>query len=144
MNKNQQKMAQYGYTIDAVMTRTDELQDALNPMFLELRAAIDDDKVAAIDAAHYADIREQFATGTAEYKQLLTKFEAVQVPARFIGNHKMLTKAFAEFVAGCQQMTDSLKEDQTIDAAAFKASEQVQDDESEKISKYLNKIQVLA
>lgn len=144
MNKNQQKMAQYGYLINNVMTRTDEMQDALNPLFLELRTAIDADQVSAIADDRYAEIRTKFAEGTAEYTQLLAQFEAVQAPARFIGNHKMLTKAFAGFVAGCADMTASLGDNKQIDLAKFDAAEKVQDEESEKVSKYLNKIQVLA
>jgi hypothetical protein len=143
MNKNQQKMAQYGYTINTVMSRTDELQDELNPLFIQLREAIDANKVADFDKDDYEDIRSKFAAGTAEYAEMLAKFEKAQVPARFIGNHKLLTKAFAGFVAGCQAMTDSLGDDKQIDIDAFNAAEKQQDEESEKVSKFLNKIQVL-
>lgn len=144
MNKNQQKMVQYANTINKVMSRTDELQDELNPLFLELREAIDKDQVAGIADDHYADIRTKFAEGTAEYTKMLAQFETAQVPARFIGNHKLLTKAFGAFVDGCAQMTKSLGADKQIDVPVFNAAEKVQDEESEKVSKFLNKIQVLA
>ncbi|KRM54357.1 hypothetical protein [Lacticaseibacillus sharpeae] len=143
MNKNQQKMAQYGYTINNVMSRTDELQDELNPLFIQLREAIDNNKVDDFKKDDYEDIRSKFAAGTAEYAEMLKKFESAQVPARFIGNHKLLTKAFASFVEGCQQMTDSLGDDKQIDVDSFNAAEKQQDEASEKVSKFLNKIQVL-
>ena len=144
MNKNQQKMVAYGRLIDSVMGRVEEIQDWLSPEFEELRQAIHDDKLAAVADDRYAKIRKDFADGSAEYGELLKKFEGASAPARFIGNHKMLTKAFASFVAGCNAMTTSLGDNKQIDVAAFDAAEKQQDAETEKITKYLTKIQVLA
>lgn len=144
MNKNQQKMVAYGRLIDTVMTRVEEIQDKLNPEFETLRTAIDADKVGEIKADEYAAIQKDFAAGTADYASLRDQLAAATVPARLIGNHKLMVKAFAAFVDGCQAMTDSLGADQTIDVAAFNAAEADQDEQTELITKYLQKIQVLA
>lgn len=144
MNKNQQKMVAYGRLIDKVMGRVEEIQDWLSPEFEELRHAIDDDKVASVDDDRYAKIQKDFADGTAEYADLLKQFEGASAPARFIGNHKLLTKAFAGFVDGCSAMTKSLGDGKQIDVAAFDAAEKQQDEETEKVTKHLTKIQMLA
>ena len=92
---------------------------------------------------HYEEIRKSFAEGTAEYGTLLGKFENADAPARYIGNHKLLTKAFASFVEGCKDMTASLGADKKIDVAAFNAAEKLQDEETGQLTKYLEKIQLI-
>ena len=143
MNKNQQKMVAYGRIIDNVMGQVEQLQDRMSPEFEELRAAIDNDSLADIDAKHYEDIRKDFAAGTADYGTLLKMYQGASAPARLMGNHILLTKAFAGFVDGCQAMTDSLGADKQIDVAAFNASEKKQDAQTELITRYLQKIQTM-
>lgn len=144
MNKNQQKMVAYGRLIDNVMGRVEEIQDRLNPEYEELRNAIDNDKVSDIAVDRYAEIQKDFADGTAEYAALEQQLAAGSAPARLMGNHKLMVKAFTAFVAGCQAMTDSLGADKVVDVAAFNAAEAEQDQQTELITKHLQKIQFLA
>lgn len=144
MSKVQQKMTRYGNLINDVMGQVEQLQDKMSPQFEELRKAIDSDKVADIDDAHYEEIRKSFADGTKQYAILLGKFETADAPARFMGNHRLLTKAFARFVDGCTNMTASLGDNKQIDVPAFNAAEKLQDQESGELTKYLQRIQFIA
>lgn len=143
MNKNQQKMVAYGRVIDNVMGRVEQLQDRMSPEFEELRAAIDNNTLADLDVKHYDDIRKDFAAGTADYGTLLKQYQTASAPARLIGNHILLTKSFAGFVDGCQAMTDSLSDNKQIDVEAFNAAEKKQDEQTELITRYLQKIQTM-
>ena len=115
----------------------------MSPQFQTLRTAIDDDKLADVAADDFADIQSSFANGTAEYRTLAEKLNAASAPARLLGNHKLLVGAFDRFVQGCQEMTDSLQDGGKIDVAKFDAAEQAQDAETDKITKYIQKISLL-
>lgn len=145
MNKAQQKLMHYGNLIAAVVRDMEANQEALNPKFEQLRAAIDADKVADFDAADYTATKEAFAAGTQAYAQQLAQLEAGQAPARLLGNHKLLVAAYTSFVTGCQTMTDSLgAAPADLDVAAFNAAEQAQDDATAKVMKYLQRVSQLA
>lgn len=143
MNKNQLKLMHYGTMINDVITKTESTQEGLNPEFEALRNAIDSDKLADFDKDAYVKTQADFKAGTATYQDLLKQLETAAVPARLIGNHKLLAGSYARFVDACVAMTNSLGDDVTIDTAAFDAAEKIQDEETDKITKYLQKISVL-
>jgi len=143
MNKNQLKIMHYGNLINSVITDTESTQESLNPEFEALRKAIDDKTVADMAPDAYQKTKADFVAGTAHYQELLDKLQTAQVPARLLGNHKLMASSYARFVAACEQMTQSLGDDQTIDQAQFNEAEATQDEETEKITKYLQKISVL-
>lgn len=143
MNKNQQRMYNYGRLINDVMSDVEKLQDRMSPQFQTLRDAIDDDKLADVSADDFATIQSSFADGTTEYRELAGKLNAASAPARLLGNHKLLVGAFDRFAQDCQDMTDSLQDGGKIDVAKFDAAEQAQDAETDKITKYIQKISLL-
>lgn len=145
MNKAQQKLVRYGNLIAAVVRGMEAEQEALNPKFEQLRTAIDEDKLADINADDYAATKSAFAEGTATYQQQLDSLTTADAPARLMGNHKLLVAAYTDFVAGCQAMTDSLGKDKaSLDVAAFNAAEQAQDAATEQIMKHLQRVSQLA
>lgn len=143
MNKNQQKMYNYGRLINDVMADVEKLQDRMSAQFQTLRTAIDDDKLSDVDAADFATIQSSFTEGTAEYRELAGKLNAASAPARLLGNHKLLVGAFDRFVQGCQDMANSLQDGGKVDVDKFNAAEQAQDAETDKITKYIQKISLL-
>jgi len=143
MNKNQLKIMHYGNLINTVITDTENTQESLNPEFEVLRAAIDDQKISDMDGAAYQKTQQDFAEGTAHYQSLLDQLNSAAVPARLIGNHKLLTGSYGRFVDACVAMTKSLGDNLAIDVEAFNQAEAIQDEETEKITKYLQKISVL-
>lgn len=143
-NKLQQKAMRYGATISQVIEQTEQTQEKLDPMFKNLKEKIKANDLANMSQDRYNEIRQGFAAGTQTYDELLHQLNQAQAPARLVGNHHLLLNAFSDFVKGCQAMTDSLHDDQTIDEAQFTQAEQDQDDATERLSKYLTKIGTLA
>ncbi|WP_125607482.1 hypothetical protein [Lapidilactobacillus bayanensis] len=143
-NKIQQKAMHYGSVISHVIEETEQTQEKLDPMFKELKTKIDGHDLATMSADRYNEIRQGFAAGTQTYDELLRQLNQAQAPARLMGNHHSLVNAFSDFVKGCQAMTESLQDGQTIDEAQFTQAEKDQDDATERLSKYLTKIGALA
>lgn len=145
MNKNQLKMMLYAKTINQVMDTVESVQDDISPKFEVLRQALDDNKLASVTEADYQTTLDAFNAGTDKYKELLAKLQTAKAPARLVGNHKLLTGAFDDFVNGCVAMIDSMHDKpEALDQAAFDQSEADQDDAQERIMKHLQKISSLA
>lgn len=143
-NKLQQRALHYGNTINHVIEQTEEMQEKLDPMFQELKEKITSQDLASLSTDRYQEIRQGFAEGVQVYDELLTNLDQAQAPARLMGNHRQLVKAFRDFVEGCREMTESLREDQTIDQPQFYAAEAKQDESTERLSKHLARIGQLA
>ncbi|WP_179394887.1 hypothetical protein [Lacticaseibacillus absianus] len=145
MNKNQVKLLHYGQVVNRVITQTEEIQETMSAKFEALRTAIDSETLAAFDSESYAETKAAFSAGTTQYAALGQQLDAVAVPARLMGNHKLMTSAYAEFVAGCAAMTASLNDTPaTLDVAAFNAAEAAQDAATGKLMKHLQKVSALA
>ncbi|MFC6314329.1 hypothetical protein ACFQHW_01925 [Lapidilactobacillus achengensis] len=142
-NKMQQKAMHYGVTINQVVERTEQIQEELDPMFRALKDALAADQVATMAPVKYTETRDVFTERSAEYQQLCARLAKGTAPARLMGNHKLLVAAYQDFADGCQAMAASLHEDQTVDQAAFAAAEAQQDDATERMSKYLQRITAL-
>ncbi|WP_270330067.1 hypothetical protein [Lapidilactobacillus dextrinicus] len=143
-NKMQQKAMRYGSVINRVIEETEQTQEKLDPMFKELKTKLDAQDMASLSADRYNEIRQGFAAGTQTYDELLQQLNQAQAPARLMGNHHLLVAAFSDFVKGCQAMTESLHNDQSVDVDQFAQAEKDQDDATERLSKYLTKIGALA
>ncbi|WP_416353292.1 hypothetical protein ACNAN0_10940 [Agrilactobacillus fermenti] len=140
MNKTQQKAVRYAQLINDLVENLEKNQSDLNPDFEKLKAAIQQDTVKDIPADDYWQIQEHFQQGTNNYQADLEKLQHGQAPARLVGTHHLLLHAYEDFVAGCQQMVDSMLDDRTIDTKAFDTAEQAQDAATEKIGKYIQKL----
>lgn len=140
MNQTQKKAMIYGNLINNSVQIIQDEQDKLNPEFDKLRKALDRDKVEKIDSVEYTKIMHDFKHGTEAYADILSKFEKAKAPARFMGTHMSLISSFKKYVDACQEMTDSINEDQTIDRKKFNEAEQVQDENMDKFSKYIQKM----
>ncbi|WP_334329821.1 hypothetical protein [Companilactobacillus sp. HBUAS59699] len=140
MNQTQKKAMIYGNLINNSVQIIQDEQDKLNPEFEKLRKALDRDQVEKIDSVEYTKIMHDFKSGTDTYADILGKLEKAKAPARFMGTHMSLVNSFKKYVAACQEMTDSINEDQTIDRKKFNEAEQVQDENMDKFSKYIQKM----
>ncbi|WP_461213402.1 hypothetical protein [Lacticaseibacillus sp. GG6-2] len=145
MNKNQQKFARYAQLINQVVTDTEAEQDKMSPKFEELKKALLDGSMADFDGADYTAIKTLFADGTTHYQQMLTQLQKVKVPAKLMGNHKLLTAAFSDFVDGCTAMVASLHDNPSaFDEEAFSEAEADQDVATTRLMKYIQKISLMA
>lgn len=139
MTKAQQKMLRYARIIDDLIANTQQTQAYLNPLFEALKPNIDNNK-ANISATDYAKTLTAFKKGTATYQLQLDKLANAEAPARFLGAHHSLLAAYRDYVAGCQEMVDSMHDDQTIDEKQFFDAEKQQDQANLKITRYLQKL----
>ncbi|GAF41036.1 hypothetical protein FC83_GL001899 [Agrilactobacillus composti DSM 18527 = JCM 14202] len=140
MNKIQQKAVRYAQMINGLVQNLEDNQSDLNGDFEKLKKAVETDTVADIPSDDYWAIQEHFQRGTDSYKDQLNKLKKTPAPARVAGTQFNLVSAYQDFVDGCQAMVDSMQDNRTISKSAFAAAEKAQDEASEKISKYIQKL----
>ena len=112
--------------------------ERLHPSYEEIRTALDEKTMADFDPSHLSEIHELFKEGTQFYKLNLEKISLLKPPAKVMGNHKSFQKAYVDYVAGCQEMTDSLLPQ--VNEEAFDAAEKKQDAATDTIYKTIQKI----
>lgn len=140
MNPAQKRAVQYSQLISRLVSTIEETQDLLNPEFEVLRKALDRDQVEKIDPIKYKRYLHDFEKGTDAYQKLAAQLKKGRAPARMMGTHLSLVSTFNKYVEGCQMMTDSLNEDQSIERQKFDDAEKIQDENMDKFSKLMQKI----
>ncbi|MBM7710678.1 hypothetical protein [Enterococcus xiangfangensis] len=128
----------YAREINEIVQNTEKMGERLHPSYEEIRQAIDDKKITEFDQEKLSEIHELFKEGTQFYQLNLEKIGLLKAPAKVMGNHRSFEKAYAQYVIGCQEMTDSLLP--TVDEAVFNAAEKKQDDATDTIYKTIQKI----
>lgn len=144
MNKTQQKLANYGQAVNDLIETTEQAQEGMSKYFTPLKDAVANGKLAEMSEQDYQKTAQIFRDGVDEYHEALAKFKTVPVPARLMGNNQLLMGAYSEFVQACEDLITSMHDDQTVDMQAFAASEMRQDAATDKFSKYVQKISLLA
>lgn len=125
----------YVQTINVIVETTEKTGEEMSPFYEELRQALDENKVETLPAERFDEIVEKFKAGTATYRNLSEQISRMKPPVKVIGIHKKLERTYVEYVAGCQDMVDSINtETRTVDKSAFDASEVKQDESSETIT----------
>lgn len=140
MNPAQKRAVQYSQLINKVVSTIEETQDMLNPEFEILRKALDRDQVEKVDPVKYKRYLSDFKKGTADYQKLADQLKKGKAPAKMMGTHLSIVSTFRKYVDGCQMMTDSLNDDQTIDRQKFDDAEKIQDDNMDKFSKLMQRL----
>lgn len=123
----------YVQTINTIVNETEKLGEKMNPSYEKIRKAIDEDKVSSLSSAELKETVELFNEGTVSYHELLEKITKLRPPAKVIGIHKKLEKAYMNYVAGCEEMTKSINPEAGVDIEAFDLSEKKQDESSDTI-----------
>lgn len=140
MNPAQKRAVQYSSLINRVVSTIQETQDLLNPEFEVLRKSLDRDQVEKIDPIKYKRYMHDFQKGTDDYKKLLAQLKKGKAPARMMGTHLSIVSSFDKYVHGCEMMSESLNEDQSIERQKFDDAEKIQDENMDKFSKYMQKL----
>lgn len=140
MTQAQKRAVQYSQLISRVVSTIQETQDLLNPEFEVLRKALDRDQVEKVDPVRYKRYKHDFEKGTEDYQKLATQLKKGKAPARMMGTHLSLVSTFSKYVDGCQMMSDSINDDQTIDRQKFDDAEKIQDENMDKFSKLMQKL----
>lgn len=125
----------YIQKINDVVTSSEEVGEEMNPSYETIRAAIDSNKTEELTTEELTAIKELFLSGTNKYRELLVTIKGLKAPAKVMGVHKKLEKAFTDYVNGCQEMVDSINpEAGSVDAEMFNTSEAKQDEATDTIS----------
>lgn len=128
----------YAREINEIVQNTEKMGERLHPSYEEIRTALDEKKIADFDQERLSEIHELFKEGTQFYQLNLEKIGLLKAPAKVMGNHKSFEKAYIQYVAGCQEMTDSLLPE--VNEEAFNAVEKKQDAATDTIYKTIQKI----
>ncbi|WP_368251466.1 hypothetical protein [Enterococcus sp. 2201sp1_2201st1_B8_2201SCRN_220225] len=123
----------YVQKINDIVKDTEAIGEKMNPNYEVIRQAIDEDKLATLTPENLAETREIFEAGTGKYREMLSTIGGLRPPAKVLGIHKKFERAYENYVAGCEEMIASIKEDQ-VDVPAFNAAESKQDEATEVIS----------
>ncbi|MYV16226.1 hypothetical protein [Furfurilactobacillus milii] len=139
MKKN--LMMVYGQTLSRTIADTEDVQKDLEPYYTKLKTAMDADKLADLSDADFADIQSEFQDGTDRYLSYNDKLKKLQAPARFMGKHQTLKRAYDTYANACQTMTDSLNvKEHTVDTKKFAQAEIDQNEAMDRIIRLIQTI----
>lgn len=138
MKKN--KMPMYASLLSDLISGTNETGEKMSKDYEPLEAAMNKNDLSNIDLK---TTKDTFQNGTDTYQTYLDQLNDADVPAKALGMHSNLKSAYANYVKGCQDMVDSIKDD-SIDNDAFKAAGDLQQASIEKVFKYAQKIMMTA
>ncbi|UQS85024.1 hypothetical protein MOO46_07285 [Apilactobacillus apisilvae] len=138
MKKN--KMAMYASMLSDLISGTNETGEKMSKDYEPLEKAMDKSDLSGIDLV---STKKTFQDGTNTYKTYLDKLSSADVPAKTLGMHSNLKSAYANYVKGCQDMVDSIKDDD-IDKDSFNQAGDLQQTSIEKVFKYAQKIMITA
>lgn len=134
-------IGQYLQVINAVVTESEKIGEKMNPSYEIIRKAIDEDNLSDLTVDQLTEIKNEFSTGTEEYRVMENSLTHLKAPVRVLGIHKKLEKAFKDYVEGCQEMIDSIDaEHAKVDSEAFNVSEIKQDESTDSISFCIQRI----
>lgn len=120
---------QYAGALGQIITATEDAGAKVSPFFEKLRAALDDNKLADMPKAEFQEISAEFDDAVEVYKNAAAALKTTKAPVRFMGQHSVMAKTFAEYADATEAMAKALDVDaQTVDMPAFEKSEADQDD----------------
>lgn len=130
----------YVQTVDRMVKETEEIGEQMHPKYQVIREAIDQKKTAKLTSEELAEIIHLFEEGTEKYRIIAKKISQLRPPVKVIGIHKNFEKAYLSYVAGCEEMIQSIQPETGVDSELFDASEEKQDNATEKISSAIQKM----
>lgn len=133
-------MGYYVQAVDRMVKETEEIGETMHPKYQVIREAIDQNKTADLSSEELTEISGLFKEGTKKYQLILKKISQLRPPAKVMGTHKNFEKAYISYVAGCEEMIQSITTKDGVDVALFNASEEKQDKATENISSAIQKM----
>ncbi|MFS0927090.1 hypothetical protein [Enterococcus durans] len=133
-------MGYYVQAVDRMVKETEEIGETMHPKYQVIGEAIDQNKTADLSSEELTEISGLFKEGTKKYQLILKKISQLRPPAKVMGIHKNFEKAYISYVAGCEEMIQSITTKDGVDVALFNASEEKQDKATENISSAIQKM----
>ncbi|WP_165005320.1 MULTISPECIES: hypothetical protein [unclassified Enterococcus] len=130
----------YVQSVDTIVQETEKIGEEMHPKYESIREAIDQKKTAELSKEELEEIVQLFEEGTKKYHVMLKKIGTLRPPAKAMGIHKKFEKAYLSYIAGCEEMIQSIDPVNGVDAELFDASEQKQDRATEDISSAIQKM----
>lgn len=130
----------YVQSVDNIVKQTEEIGEQMHPKYEMVRQAIDEKKVAELNSEQLAEVVQLFEAGTKQYRAMLKKVSVLRPPAKVMGIHKKFERAYLSYVAGCEEMIQSIDIEKGIDTDLFEASEKKQDQATDDISLAIQKM----
>lgn len=124
----------YVQTINKIVQDTEEIGEKMNPSYEVIRQAIDKNKLADVSTEQLTEILALFNEGTVDYKNMLATIRGLRPPANVMGMHKKLERSYMNYVAGCEEMIQSIDLEKGVDIKGFDAAEEKQDVATDDIS----------
>ncbi|MGM9903224.1 hypothetical protein A5844_001980 [Enterococcus sp. 10A9_DIV0425] len=130
----------YVQSVDQIVKETETIGESMHPKYERIREAIDQNKLTELSHEELKETVELFENGTKKYRELLKKISSLRPPAKAMGIHKKFEKAYLSYVAGCEEMTQSIQLEKGVDAELFNAAEAKQDQATDDISAAIQKM----
>ena len=130
----------YVQSVDNIVKQTEEIGEQMHPKYEMIRQAIDEKKVAELNSEQLTEVVQLFEAGTKQYRAMLKKVSTLRPSAKVMGIHKKFERAYLSYVAGCEEMIQSINVEKGIDTDLFEASEKKQDQATDDISLAIQKM----
>ncbi|KRM45219.1 hypothetical protein FEZ41_12845 [Lentilactobacillus parafarraginis] len=136
-----QDLQRYAKIVSDVIEATQTNGEDLNADYETLRKAIDSDQVSDLSSDQLTKIKAHFQSGTDKYNDNVNQLQQAPVPVKVLGKHKMLVRAYEDYAAACQAMTDSIDPaKQVVAVDAFNQAEKDQEAHIAKVSDVTTRI----
>ncbi|HAZ0746193.1 TPA: hypothetical protein J0T33_003211, partial [Enterococcus faecium] len=123
----------YVQSIDQIVKETEAIGEGMHPKYEVIRNAIDEGKTSELDKSTLEEIILLFEEGTKKYRAMLKKVSTLRPPAKAMGIHKNFEKAYLSYVAGCEEMIQSIDLESGVDEDLFNTSEAKQDQATDQL-----------
>ena len=133
-------MGYYVQAVDRMVKETEEIGETMHPKYQVVREAIDQNKTADLSTEELTEISELFKEGTKKYQLILKKISQLRPPAKVMGIHKNFEKAYISYVAGCEEMIQSIDLESGVDEDLFNTSEAKQDQATDQLTAAIQKM----
>lgn len=131
---------EYAMKLSQLVQATEESGSNVAEYFEKIRTAIDEDQVAAMPKAEFAEISAEFDDVVEVYKKAAADLDQMKAPVRLIGVHGSMQKTFRAYYEATVVMADALDvNNQKVDVTAFNQSEQDQDQFMEEFMKQVRR-----
>ncbi|MGG5357725.1 MULTISPECIES: hypothetical protein [unclassified Enterococcus] len=130
----------YVQSIDNIVKETEAIGEEMNPSYENIRKAINEEKVSELSTKMLAETHDLFEKGTAKYRDMLKKISTLRPPAKVMGIHKKFERSYMEYVAGCEEMIQSIDLEKGVQVDLFDQAEEKQDQATDAISVSIQKM----
>ncbi|EME8080778.1 hypothetical protein M4A01_000813 [Enterococcus faecium] len=130
----------YVQSIDQIVKETEAIGEGMHPKYEVIRNAIDEGKTSDLDKSTLEEIILLFEEETKKYRAMLKKVSTLRPPAKAMGIHKNFEKAYLSYVAGCEEMIQSIDLESGVDEDLFNTSEAKQDQATDQLTAAIQKM----